>query len=394
MTDAKTQAIARQVEAASPDYSAWVSANAGSGKTRVLVERVIRLLMEGVRPERILCLTYTKAAANEMMQRLFARLGEWAMQPDDLLAENMQAVSGEAVDLGRLRQARRLFARALETPGGLKVQTIHAFCQSVLARFPLEAGLPFSFTVIDEATAKSLLARSIEETAATCLTTEDADLKAAFEFLAVETGAEGLHKKLEAVVGKPWLRQSLAAGEEAWLIARLTDALGLEPGEDPDSILQGLMDACPPAAILNRWAAAFAAGAKTDKARSETLRLYTEHPSQKSFVEDYIPIFLTKKLVVDKRFPSKHIKDNHRPMVEEVLAEAKRLQDGLKRHQAATTRDRTRSLFLIAQAVFQRYDTAKRAARLVDFDDIIAKMLGLLSRSSSADWVRYKLDGG
>ena len=131
-----------------PDLSAWVAANAGAGKTYTLANRVARLLLADAPPEKILCLTFTKAAAAEMQHRLFQQLGEWSMLPDDELAAQISGIGAQPDDLPK---ARRLFAKALETPGGLKVLTMHAFCQIVLSRFPLEAGVPPGFDVLDEA---------------------------------------------------------------------------------------------------------------------------------------------------------------------------------------------------------------------------------------------------
>ncbi len=127
------EATKAQVTAARPNASTWVSANAGSGKTRVLTDRVARLLLHGTDPQKILCLTYTNAAAAEMQNRLFKRLGEWAMMTDANLRETLEQLGEDAKLLGdmRLRQARTLFASALETPGGLKIQTIHAFCDAL-----------------------------------------------------------------------------------------------------------------------------------------------------------------------------------------------------------------------------------------------------------------------
>jgi ATP-dependent helicase/nuclease subunit A len=130
-----------QAVASDPDASVWVSAHAGSGKTHVLVNRVIRLMLAGVPPERILCLTYTRAAAAEMSRRLFDVLSSWIPLDDEALIERIHKISGYARFGGELKKARRLFARALETPGGLKIQTIHAFCERLLQRFPVEAGV-------------------------------------------------------------------------------------------------------------------------------------------------------------------------------------------------------------------------------------------------------------
>ncbi|MEN8836682.1 MAG: UvrD-helicase domain-containing protein, partial [Celeribacter marinus] len=134
------EATARQLAAARPDRSTWLAANAGSGKTKVLTDRVTRLLLEGTPPQHILCLTYTKAAASEMQNRLFKRLGEWAMLNEDDLRHEVAKLSPHTnLDDALIRHARTLFARAIETPGGLKIQTIHSFCGGLLRRFPLEA---------------------------------------------------------------------------------------------------------------------------------------------------------------------------------------------------------------------------------------------------------------
>ncbi|MCU0903855.1 MAG: UvrD-helicase domain-containing protein, partial [Tabrizicola sp.] len=135
-----TDATLRQIKAADPARNTWLSANAGSGKTRVLIDRVARLLLAGVAPEHILCLTYTKAAASEMQNRLFQRLGQWAMKPDAELRAELAALGEAENPVHRLDRARQLFARAIEAPGGLRIQTIHSFCGSLLRRFPLEAG--------------------------------------------------------------------------------------------------------------------------------------------------------------------------------------------------------------------------------------------------------------
>ena len=160
------EATRRQLEAARPDASTWLSANAGSGKTRVLTDRVARLLLDGVEPQHILCLTYTKAAASEMQNRLFKRLGAWAMLPDAELAQSLVDLgAGHATATEALRRARTLFASAIETPGGLKIQTIHSFCAALLRRFPLEAQVSPQFTEIEDRAADMLRADIVDRMA-------------------------------------------------------------------------------------------------------------------------------------------------------------------------------------------------------------------------------------
>src|SRR5437588_13015190 len=150
----------RQIAASDPAVSAWVAANAGSGKTHVLAQRVIRLLLDGVAPERILCITFTKAAAANMAERVFSTLGHW-VTIDDAALDAAIVDAGIARPDARLRMsARKLFACALETPGGLKVQTIHALCTRLLQQFPFEANVPARFAVIDERDQNEMMERA------------------------------------------------------------------------------------------------------------------------------------------------------------------------------------------------------------------------------------------
>ena len=192
-----------QAAAADPTQSAWVEANAGSGKTKVLIDRVARLLLRrpdgrpGALPDSILCITYTKAAANEMLSRLYARLGDWAVATDDALRTSLAQLEGRApssYNQEDFREARRLFARALETPGGLRIETIHAFCARILRRFPLEAGISPGFTAIEEDEANALwravLAAHLEEAAT--------HQPQAMAILAEATGGLGISAALDA----------------------------------------------------------------------------------------------------------------------------------------------------------------------------------------------------
>src|ERR1700691_4006745 len=149
----------RQTDVSNPDVSAWVAANAGSGKTHVLAQRVINLLLKGVEPEKILCITFTKAAAANMAKRVFDTLAQWTVYDNASLDAAIKQSSGLEPDSRRRSHARRLFARALETPGGLKVQTIHAFCTQLLHQFPFEANVAARFSVLDDSEQSELLER-------------------------------------------------------------------------------------------------------------------------------------------------------------------------------------------------------------------------------------------
>jgi ATP-dependent helicase/nuclease subunit A len=208
-----------------------VAANAGAGKTYTLANRVARLLLADAKPEKILCLTFTKAAAAEMQHRLFRQLGEWAMLPDDKLADNIREIGAEPDDLPK---ARRLFAQALETPGGLKVLTLHAFCQIVLARFPIEAGVSPGFDVLDDASARALIgeARQIVLERA-----GDGEIRLheAVALLATEAGEARLSDILHAALGND--RRKMDRFFDGLNGAAFEDAIwqahGAERGADP-----------------------------------------------------------------------------------------------------------------------------------------------------------------
>ena len=172
-----------QLSASDPGASVFVSANAGSGKTSTLVDRVARILLRGAEPEAILCVTYTKAAAVEMQRRLFDKLGAWAVMADDALAAALAGLNERPDDLSA---ARALFARALETPGGLKIQTIHAFCEKLLKRFPLESGVSPGFRVLEDAAARAVSARARDDLAALALADGDGVIGAAYTRFSVE----------------------------------------------------------------------------------------------------------------------------------------------------------------------------------------------------------------
>jgi ATP-dependent helicase/nuclease subunit A len=222
------EASQRQVEAADPAHSTWLAANAGSGKTHVLTDRVARLLLEGVMPQNILCLTYTKAAASEMQNRLFQRLGRWTMLEDSKLLSELEELGIErSLNAEDVSRARTLFARAIEAPGGLKIQTIHSFCASILRRFPLEAGVSPQFVEIDERAQKILLGEVIE-------VISDKTGHSSFDGIAHHfTGVE-IRDVMRSVLSLAKLFETTTTQEDIW------KGLGLRPGYQD----QDLQDDC------------------------------------------------------------------------------------------------------------------------------------------------------
>ena len=218
LLDTLAIATREQRRATTPGHSAWVEANAGTGKTKVLTDRVTRLLLDGVKPERILCLTFTKAAAAEMRNRLAGQLGRWALADEEALDEAIERLVDHKPESAERVIARRLFARVLDAPGGINILTIHAFCQALLKRFPLEAGVAPGFDVLDEGDARTLLRQAQDEQ---------------MEALARRDAPPALADALAAVAGRISIAEyaelmTKLLGERAWLLARIGDEAGLQ----------------------------------------------------------------------------------------------------------------------------------------------------------------------
>jgi len=385
------QATARQRKAADPSTSAWVSANAGTGKTHVLVDRVARLLLAGAAPARILCITYTRAAAAEMETRLFKRLGAWSLLPDNDLRKALRDLHGGRSEPDDLKRARRLFARALETPGGLKIQTIHAFCQTVLKRFPLEADVPVDFVSLEEETALDLQTTARRTLFARVLTGEDQALSSAHRLLVTERDEKQLGELLEAIRHKS---DDIAAfltefgGRMPW--DELWRHLGLQPGASEESVLEvELADSALDRPALEAAVETLNGGTKTTIAAAHSIKAFLRAPDRAAAFEEYHLVFLTKS-----GEPRKTVTTKAAAAAEETMrAEQVRLIEVMARLKAAATATRTRALLTFAKAYLDIYESMKRAEGALDFNDLIIKTRVLLTPPNDA-WVHYKLDEG
>ncbi|MFU8777465.1 MAG: double-strand break repair helicase AddA [Roseovarius sp.] len=380
--DAATQA---QVEAARPDLSTWLSANAGSGKTRVLTDRVARLLLDEVDPQHILCLTYTKAAASEMQNRLFRRLGAWAMLADADLIRELDLLGHErAVTDQTLREARRLFARAIETPGGLKIQTIHSFCASLLRRFPLEAGVTPQFTEMEDRTATLLRAEIVEELAA-------GPHAATFYALARHYSGETLEKlTAEIVRHRTGFAQPLSRAD---LAALFDQPEGLSPEMIRDRVFLGNEQV-----LLDHLLPALQAGSANDvKAAAKLARIGALDIGALPLLED---VFLTGKTAKSPfsaklgSFPTKATQGTLSHVMPQIEQWMLRVEETRPARLALLAMQKTRALHEFARAFLPAYERAKQIRGLLDFDDLILRARDLLTAPAVAAWVLYRLDGG
>ncbi|MGK2872186.1 MAG: double-strand break repair helicase AddA [Alphaproteobacteria bacterium] len=378
-----------QRDAADPGACVWVSANAGTGKTHVLIDRVTRLLLSGADPGRILCVTFTKAAAAEMEGRLFRRLGEWATLSDAALQEQLQALQPGAFDADALRGARKLFARALETPGGLKIRTIHAFCESLLRRFPLEAGVARHFEVLDDRTAYELRVLARTQVLANAQTGKDPILRGALEQL-VRLIDEGDFIKLTDEA----MRQQRHSDEESLeaLQAALLAYLEVEsPAQGDDVIAAFARDL--PSEDLRRAAAALQTGSDTDKNRASQILQFVTGADAAAGFDPYQMIFLTKESHPRKNLITKAAQKSDVQALPVLQKEQDRVLALVQQMRARRVALSSVAALRTGAAVRSEYQHAKRARAALDYDDLIDYTRHLL-HSSGAAWVHYKLDEG
>ncbi len=395
------KAAAAQRRAAAPEASVWVAASAGTGKTKVLTDRVLSLMLHGNDPARILCLTFTKAAAAEMANRLAERLARWVAQDDETLSQELAELLGRAPEEATLATARRLFARVLDAPGGIKIQTIHAFCQSLLGRFPLEAGVPPHFQVLDERSAAEMLAATREEVLAAAHAPNGGLLAEAIAVVTAQIHEQGFTELMAELISERarLTRLSGRHGGVDGLVATLRRELNLGPDDTTDSLLAA---ACADQAFdlmgLRLTAEAMAAGSKTDQAHAAIIAdwLGALPEARAASIRHYLSAFFTKG-GEGKAFKTLIHNDalDKLPGAAEILAgEARRLEALRASLRAVTVAEATAALLRLGHGILGAYRRHKRARGLLDYDDLILESVALLERPGVAAWVLYKLDGG
>ena len=384
-----------QRRAADPYLSAFVTANAGSGKTKTLIDRVARLLLAGAAPETILCVTYTKAAAAEMQRRLYDLLGGWSVLDDKPLADALGELEGRlplSYDDEGLSKARALFAHALETPGGLKIQTIHAFCEKLLRRFPLEAGLPPGFKVMDDPAAAAVADAARKAVARHAMTSVGSVAQAYARFsIALDFKAfQSMFVGFEAQRGK-LATYFEAQGGMAGAETNVWAACGFDGSIDPQSLEQEWLASFNPR-LWRKCAEILAAGGKTDQNIATKMRAVSNNPS----VADALVALFTGD---GEGTPAKHIATTKTLSSNEglrlaLLTEQDQLEALRERIRAANIAEDTLCALTLAEAYLAAYRLEKAFSGGLDFADLIEKTAQLTAHAPQAAWVLYKLDGG
>lgn len=392
------RATVQQQKAADPAHSVWVNASAGTGKTKVLSDRVLRLLLSGVSAAKLLCLTYTKAAAVEMNTRVSQKLSRWAVADDGSLENELAKLYGmlpqDSKRLNELKaRARRLFAVLLDTPGGIKIQTIHSFCQEILKRFPLEAGVSPHFEVMDDRSAKEAVEeiknRLIEE----IRNRPDSSAAQAMSFLTANISELKFPDIINAIVnergkiGRLLERYQTVDG----LLTAQAAKLGIVPGQTIERLCQDFFEAMPRQRLQVLLEAWLNSGSRL-AARAVRLAAVLQNPQPQNY-QTYIDAFLSDGEPY-KTIAAKAQLDKNPQLAEIYADEIARILEFSQHLKALRVFLSTKAVVSLADELIKGYNAYKQARALMDYNDMILLTRRLLENRDAARWVLYKLDGG
>lgn len=380
-----------------PSHSVFVAANAGAGKTSLLTRRVLGLLLHGVEPSRILCLTFTNAASAEMRSRVLQELGRWVMADTAQLQSSLSDLLGHAPDERLMQRARSLFATVLEAGDGLRIQTIHGLCQSLLRRFSLESGVNPHFRVMDTRTSQEMLHEARLRLYAHAQG-HDPALREALREIALETGEQALTSLFSQLVQNKQKLQSLFRGAHTLeaALAQLWNSCGLpdRPGlpelikryftYDPET-LRLLQQTCRTLSLSDK---------KTDNAMASGLARWLEQPGMREgMASEYIALFMRQDGLPRQKIHTKEALGDS-ALSAALHEEQRRVEQFDDAFRSLRIARRSAHLMIVAEGFLSLYEHMKRSRAAIDYDDMILACLRLLEQSGMAAWVLFKLDGG
>ncbi len=399
----------KQRQASNPLDTVWVGASAGTGKTKILTDRVLRLMLPKIgmgietatSPEKILCITFTKAAAAEMALRINSTLSEWAVISDEELSKKLKDLTGYEADEQMKNVARRLFAHVVDTAGGMKIMTIHSFCQSVLRRFPIEAKLSPHFEVMDERTAQDYLTRCQSDMIHTLKETTDKELSQAFEHLTYLLNAdqmEGLLQELTKNRSRLSYLLNYEGGYDA-VVQKIYTQLDCSREQTSEELIKQVINNNKFNSVeLQQACDALSCGSKTDVKTNDIMHDFlacTDINKKIALFAKYKYAFLTKGDHSIRKKLATQQAQKHMPNILDVLArQAETVLDLHSKIQSLNVAKVTSEVLKIGSYILELYTKYKQQYALLDYDDLIFYTRDLLKEHSSAAWVLYKLDGG
>ncbi|MGI4852022.1 MAG: double-strand break repair helicase AddA [Janthinobacterium lividum] len=387
------QALDQQQAAVNPEQHIWVSASAGTGKTKVLTDRILSLLLNGADARKILCLTFTNAAAAEMMQRLLDRLGHWASCSDALLSQDIYRLLGIPATPDLQERARKLFVEILEMPYGFRIQTIHSFCQGLLASFPFEASISLNTNILTDHARLDLLNQAQEAVLKESL--QNQDLAAAIKVLAEQFHSETFKQLCETLVqNRLKFMQVLSSGLQT-ARDQIFETLELERGFSLLNIIQQQWaDNTVSQASLKQMGQQLQEGSSTDQKRSDAILDWLKHDKDVESFERYAGHFLTLEGEIRQRLVTQTLVKIYPKLDIKLRQEADLVQNvvhNLRKHKIAEV---SQALLQLGHQLLSHYETFKVEHQALDYDDLILKASDLLNHNDLALWVLYKLDGG
>ncbi|MEI7668878.1 MAG: UvrD-helicase domain-containing protein, partial [Pseudomonadota bacterium] len=380
--------------ASDPNISVWVSANAGTGKTKVLTDRVLRLLLSGCPPQKILCITYTKAAASEMEHRIEAQLGSWAIDDDEILKQKLEVLMGKTADAKTLKFARQLFANIIDAPQRVRIQTIHGFCQSILKKFPLEAGVPPHFTLIDNNISQILL----EEAKKKLFEVDDARLKNAINNFAEKITESSFNNIIANIIedkGKfsNWFSEKNGAES---LITKLLEKTAANINESEEDLFfkhfsyseHEIKSLKIVANLMSE------SDSKIENEKSKAIFDFLESGFSYKKYEEYSSVLITTKYTPRVTVLNKPLAKRSPDSLDFMRLEQERVFNFSEKLRTLRNTKLTCEIICLAEYLLGIYQGLKNQNCYLDYDDIIINTVNLLSHKSATAWVLYKLDGG
>ena len=383
-------ATKQQNMAANPKLSVWVEASAGTGKTKVLSDRVLNLLLDGVNPSKILCLTYTKAAAVEMNTRIAKKLGEWAVVSDEKLCSEIFKITGTHPTEDTINEAKTLFAKVLDTFGRISIKTMHSFCEEILKRFPLEAQIAPYFSVMDDIMAKEALDKISHKLIQKAQDEPESLIGKNVNWLTSNIKEMKFIELLEKITqNRNKLSQILQqySDFDCFLIA-LQDKLGVKDALDQQTAIKNF-ELSLDKELIKSVADALSHGSKTDKAKACALYKTLENFNYQT----YKNVYLSKSEIRGNLAYKDAI--NYWPEIVSVMqGQAQQLLDFEDYLLKIDLYQSTKAIMYVAQELTTGYDAFKQSNARLDFEDLVVITKKLLEKDTVAKWVLYKLDGG
>lgn len=384
-----------QKNASNPSNSCFVLASAGSGKTKILTDRVLRILVSGVKASKILCLTFTKVAAIEMKERIFRELTSWCIISNQELQKELHNLTDRNFNLDELKKVKIIFIKILDEIESLKIDTIHSFCTNIIKKFPIEAKIQPNFTIIDDSLSNKLLEQSKKDLLKKAIT--DTNLGNKISDVARNSGDLGFFDIISDIIYKReiffHLKNSFNNIDD--LQKRNFEIIGANPKENEDDLYQKFFDFNQNQEnLLNLCYKLQDFPEKNNQKTAKLIKQYLSNKNYYNFLE-YKSIFLKKDLLDPKSITTivtKKFLDNY-PAIEGILlSEQNRIIDFMENLNSLKIVKQTNNIIFIANEILEIYENLKAKNGYLDYQDLIIKTNNLLQNKENSDWIRYKLD--